>query len=313
MQELITVNQQSLIINDGSVTDLAERWAQYIDATERTTDTYIKNVRRFIVWLASSGITTPTRNDVIAYRNYLKQKAYKPTTIQAYIIALKQFFKWTAQEGLYPNIAENVKGAKLDREHKKDYLTTEQVKTLLGSIDRTTAASKRDFAIIALQLTTGLRAVSIINANIGDIKPAGNNIALYYKGKGHEEKGTFVKIAPPVQAAINDYLATRTDRADDAPLFASIANRNKGGRLTTRSVSRIAKEHLRGIGLDSDRLTNHSFRHTAGVQNLLNGGTLEETQKLLNHSNINTTTIYAHIIDAANNPSEARLASAFFG
>lgn len=310
MNAIITTNNE--LQTTANITDLAERWSRYIDATERTAEAYTKNVRQFMLWLSDNNIDRPTREDIITYREHLKTSGKKPATIQAYIISIKQFFKWADAENLYPNIADHVKGAKLDREYKKDYLTTEQVKNLLAAIDRTTAAGKRDYAIIAVQLTTGLRATSIINADIGDIRPAGDNIALYYKGKGHAEKGIYVKLAQPVQDAINDYLAIRTDKEADSPLFASVAHRNGGGRMTTRSISRIAKERMRAIGLDSDRLTDHSFRHTAGVQNLLNGGTLEETQKLLNHSNINTTTIYAHIIDRANNPSEARLAAAFF-
>lgn len=311
--EAITIINNNSLQEATSFISLADKWARYIDATERTADSYIKNVRQFIKYIEAEGIDRPTRETIISYREYLKAAGKKPATVQAYIISLRQFFKWAAMEGLYPDITDHVKGVKLDRTHKKDYLTTEQGKALLASIDRSTEAGKRDYAIIALQITTGLRATSIINADICDLKPAGDNMALYYKGKGHEEKAIYVKVPTPVLNAINDYLRCRESKDDKAPLFASIAHRNNGQRLTTRSISRIAKERLRGIGLDSDRLTDHSFRHTAGVQNLLNGGTLEETQKLLNHSNINTTTIYAHIIDAANNPSENRLAAVFFG
>ena len=60
---------------------------------------------------------------------------HKPTTVQGYLAAVKLFFQWTAQEGLYPKVADRVKGAKLDTEHKKDYLTTKQVARLLGAID----------------------------------------------------------------------------------------------------------------------------------------------------------------------------------
>ena len=48
--------------------------------------------------------------------------------------------------------------------------------------------------------------------------------------------------------------------------------------MTTRSISRVAKNHLIEIDLNSDRLTAHSLRHTAATLNLLNGGTVEETK-----------------------------------
>jgi integrase/recombinase XerC len=94
------------------------------------------------------------------------------------------------------------------------------------------------------------------------------------------------------------------------PLFAGVGNRNAGGRLTTRSISGIEKGALVSAGLNSDRLTAHSLRHTAATLNLLNGGTLEETKQLLRHTNINTTLIYAHALERANNQSEARIEAA---
>ena len=83
--------------------------------------------------------------------------------------------------------------------------------------------------------------------------------------------------------------------------------------MTTRSVSRVAKERLIAVGLESDRLTGHSMRDTAATLNLLNGGTVEETRQLLGHTNINTTLIYSHALERAKNNSEERIAKAIFG
>ena len=83
--------------------------------------------------------------------------------------------------------------------------------------------------------------------------------------------------------------------------------------MTTRSISRVAKENLVAAGLESDRLTAHSLRHTAATLNLLNGGTVEETQQLLGHANIKTTLIYSHALERAKNESENRIAAAIFG
>ena len=83
--------------------------------------------------------------------------------------------------------------------------------------------------------------------------------------------------------------------------------------MTTRSISRLVKDHLVDAGMDSDRLTAHSLRHTAATLNLLNGGSVEETQQLLDHRNINTTLIYSHALERAKNNSENRIAKAIFG
>lgn len=292
--------------------DLFSRWTSYIDASQKTIDTYRKAIKQFFVYLQANGIRKPQREDIIAYRDYLKRD-HKPTTVQSYLAAVKLFFQWTEREGLYPNVADRVKGAKLDTEHKKDYLTTKQVGKLLGAIDRSTLKGKRDYALLSLMVTTGLRTISVINANIEDIRAAGDATALFYRGKGHEEKATYVKLAEPVEEAIRDYLSARGDTDGAEPLFCSIAHRNSGERMTTRSVSRIVKESLLEVDLKSDRLTAHSLRHTAATLNLLNGGTVEETKQLLDHSNINTTLIYSHALDRARNNSENRIARAIFG
>lgn len=310
--EGIILRGETSIERQSLTDDLLYRWASYIDAAPKTVETYTKAIRQFSLFLHENGITQPTREDILSYRDSLK-KDHKPTTVQGYLTAVKLFFQWTAQEGIYPNIAERVKGAKLDREHKKDYLTSKQTAKLLSAIDRSTLKGLRDYAMLSLMVTTGLRTISIIRANIGDIKTAGDDMALFYQGKGHEERADYVKLAEPVEEAIRAYLAARGETDAKKPLFSSIAHRNGGERMTTRSISRVAKEHLINIGLDSERLTAHSLRHTAATLNLLNGATVEETQQLLGHSNINTTLIYSHALERAKNNSEHRIAKAIFG
>ncbi len=103
--------------------DLHSRFISFLDAKPKTVKTYTRALRQFFNYLYSTGITKPKREDVIAFRKDIKTKGHKPTTVQSYITAIRLFFGWTAQERLYPNVAEHVKGARIDRDHKKDYLT----------------------------------------------------------------------------------------------------------------------------------------------------------------------------------------------
>lgn len=312
MAELAVIEKSELTTTAAITEGLYMRWIEYIDAAPKTVETYTKSIKQFFNYLAAADIRHPERQDIIAYRDYLKEK-YKPTTVQSYIAAVKLFFQWTNQEGLYPNIAERVKGAKLDTEHKKDYLTSKQAARLLATVDRSTLQGLRDYAILSLMVTTGLRTISIIKANIEDIRTIGNDTALFYQGKGHEEKATLVKLAEPVENAIRDYLKARGEKNNKAPLFSSIAHKNAGERMTTRSISRIAKTHLIAAGLESDRLTAHSLRHTAATLALLNNAKPEEVQQMLDHQSLNTTLIYSHALDRMKNDSEKKVAKAIFG
>lgn len=312
MNEIIEAGRQEIVMQQSFSSELFSRWIAFIDAKEKTVQTYNRAIKQFIYYMAEQGIKQPTRADILAYREYLSRE-HKPTTVQSYLMAVKQFFKWTAQEGLYPNIAENVKGAKLDTGFKKDYLTSKQVKKLLTTIDTSTLKGLRDYAILLLMVTTGLRTVEVERANIEDLRTVADFTALHIQGKGHEEKLQYVKVEEPVEDAIRAYLAARGKAAATEPLFTSIANRNSGGRMTTRSISRIAKENMIAADLNSDRLTAHSLRHTTATLNLLNGGTPEETMQLLRHANLNTTLIYSHALERAKNNSEARVTKAILG
>ena len=311
---------EELAIKNGTeitaATEITERlykdWIEYIDAAPKTVETYTKAIKQFFKYLVENDIHRPERQDILAYREHLKAK-YKPTTVQSYLASVKLFFQWTNQQRIYPNIAERVKGAKLDTEHKKDYLTSKQAARLLTTVNRSNLKGLRDYAILSLMVTTGLRTISIIRANIEDIRTIGNDTALFYQGKGHEEKATLVKLAEPVETAISDYLRARGEKDRRAPLFGSIAHKNAGGRMTTRSISRIVKEHLIEAGLESDRLTAHSLRHTAATLALLSNARPEEVQQMLDHQNINTTLIYSHTLDRAKNDSEKKVAKAIFG
>lgn len=310
--ENITATSGNSLIGCHLEADLFHRWTSYIDAKPRTIESYSRSIRQFIFFLRTNGISQPTRADIMAYRDSLKAD-HKPATVQAYLQAVKLFFKWTAQEGLYPDIADRVKGAKLDNDHKKDPLTITQTRDLLGAIEKDTLAGLRDNAIITLMLTSGLRTIEISRANVEDLRTVADNRVLFIQGKGHEEKSEYIKVADQAERAIRSYLKARGSKDIAEPLFTSLANRNKGKRLTTKSISRIVKEHLITAGLESDRLTAHSLRHTFATQNLLNGGTIEETQQALRHQNINTTLIYSHALERINNNSEARVAEAIFG
>lgn len=291
--------------------ELFSSWISYLDSTPKTIESYTKNIRQFFYYLQDHNIKQPLRADIIAYRDYLLS-SHKPTTASSYLMAVKQFFKWTSLEGFYPNIADNVKSPKIETGHKKDYLTTKQVKKLLSSVDTSNLKGLRDYAILFLMITTGLRTVEVIRADIEDLRAVGDFTALYIQGKGKTDKTAYVKVTPQVEEAVRSYLKARGSVDSKQPLFTSLSNRNSNQRLTTKSISRIAKESLVGAELISDRLTAHSLRHTTATLNLMAGASLEETQQLLRHSNMNTTLIYSHALERANNNSEQRITDFIF-
>ena len=274
MGELITRAQTEIVAQQSFTEDLFTRFVAYLDASPKTVQTYTRAVRQFFSYIYSNGIKNPTRDTVIAYREWLKED-HKPTTVQNYIVALRLFFQWTEQEGLYPNIADHVKGAKLDKNHKKDYLTSRQVKKVLEKAKEDSLQGLRDYAILALMFTGGLRTIEVARADVADLRTAGDSVVLYLQGKGHEEKTDYIKLVPEVEDAIREYLNARGNVEVTEPLFTSTSNNSKGKRLSTRTVSGIVKTALVNAGFNgwtearrstaickTQKLTDYSYLRT---------------------------------------------------
>lgn len=326
--------------------NLFSRFVSWIDRSKNTTRAYIINLRQFAVWLRYSSITRPVREDILSYREYLctehdaiqldseslngwkyrTDKAgnrirvqCKPNTIAQYLRSVCQFFRWTASNGLYPDVASNIHAPKVKHDvHRKDALTVEEVqkieksisakaseklakagtakKDTAGRIQRTTEQGKRLYAMYLLAVNTGLRTIELARANIKDIEVKGNSAWLYVWGKGHTEPDAKKPLAPEVKEAIDDYLKSRTDKpTGDKPLFVATGNRSGGKRLATTTISTMLKKAMQEAGFNSERLTAHSLRHTAGtnVQELT--GNIYLTQQYMRHSNPATTEIYLHV------------------
>jgi putative integrase len=314
MNELQRIERQnnSLEIIKTLDFNIYDRFIDYLDASPKTVETYKKALRQFFNYLALHGIRQPQREDVLAFRDDLKTSGLKPTTVQNYITATRIFFKWTEQERLYPNIAEHVKGAKLDKNHKKDYLTSRQTKEVLASIETDTEEGLRNYAILSLMVTGGLRTIEVSRANVGDLRTVGENTVLFIQGKGREEKTEYIKISVPVEKAIRTYLKEREFTTEEQPLFTSTSNNSKGKRITTRTVSAVVKNAFKNAGYDSNRLTAHSLRHTAITLALLAGRDITEVQQFARHANLNTTMIYNHALDKAKNGCSDAITSAIF-
>lgn len=311
MNELATMNTSEIVESQPLNELLLVRWESYIDVAPKSKETYRKAIKQFLVYIHENATSQPTRETVIEWRDSLKTD-HKPTTIQTYLTAVKLFFRWLEQEGIYKNVADHVKGVKVSTGHKKDYLTSKQSHKVLASIDTDTLKGLRDYAIVGLMLTTGVRTIEVTRADIADLRTVGDTTVLFVQGKGKDEKADYVKLAPQVEDAIRAYITARGATEESEPLFTSTSRNNYGERMTTRSIRAIAKNSMVEAGFNSDRLTAHSMRHTAGTLALLNGASTREVQQLLRHSNINTTMIYAHELDREKNNSELKVANAIF-
>ena len=345
MNALITSNGAGAVIPANDLTPaLFDSFISFIDRGEKTTRTYITNLRQFAAWLAYKAISRPVRQDIIFYRDYLTSEhdaiqfdpangwryrtdrkgdrcriTCKPNTIKLYLQSVRQFFSWTAANGYYPNIAANVHAPKIRQDaHKKDALTAADVLTIeksieagaaakveaaadkekdtAGRISRATEQGKRLYAMYVLAVNAGLRTIEISRANVKDLEIRNGAAVLYIWGKGHTEPDTRKPLAPEVYAALRAYLDSRSDKpAGNSPLFVSTGNRSGGKRIAETTISKMLKKAMQQAGFDSERITPHSLRHTAGNNVMqITGDNLFITQSYMRHTDPKTTEIYLH-------------------
>ena len=297
---------------NNNISELLNRFVQYVDVSPVTVKSYVSGVRVFLQYLSENDIHTPTRETVLLFKKHLTANKSNGT-IATYLSALRRFFSWCASEGLYPNITDGIKSPKIDARHKKDAFTANQLKSIIGGINRNNLKGKRDYALFCLISATGLRTVEVVRANVSDIRNVGGADCLFIQGKGRTSKTEFVKLSGHVMKAIQAYLNARGTVADDEPLFASISHRNNGQRMTTRSISRICKSAMISAGYVSKRWTAHSLRHSAITLALIAGISIQEVSQFARHSNISVTMIYAHDVERLKSKCESAISNMIFG
>lgn len=310
---LVKVNNGAVVSKEIFGASLIERFVKFAGVSESSRRTYKKCLDQMNGYLAANGISNPTRENLIDWVEGLKAAGKSPSTIQLYLTATKIFFRWTAQEGLYPNIADHMKsGVKPSHGHKKDALTCEQCSELVKNVKGSTLKDIRNRAILSLMTTAGLRTIEVSRANVGDIRFERGKTFLYVMGKGHDCADEKVLLSKQTYKAISQYLQARGGAQMSEPLFVSTSRSNRGARLSTQTIRKMVKANLRAIGLDSPRLTAHSLRHSTATNLIFAGVELPKVQMILRHKNLNTTMIYANAWERYQNDGEQRLANAIF-
>lgn len=293
--------------------NLIERFVRFAGVAEKSAATYKTALRQLAKYFVANNITTPTREDLEMWRDGLIADKKSPATVQLYLTSAKLFFRWTAQENLYPNISDHLKAkVRVNHEHKKDALTACQAGNLIQGVKGATVKAKRDRAILALMMSCGLRCIEVNRADVADLIHEFGRTYLLIQGKGHDAKDSKILVPGQVENLIREYLQARGNVGASDPLFVSAANCNRGVRLSTQSISKMVKANLRAADMDTPRLTAHSLRHTAATTMILAGVELTQVQQVLRHVNINTTMIYNNAVNRMKNTAEQTAADSIF-
>ena len=286
---------------------------QQLDRSKVTKESYRRMLNSFDDYMKSNCLQCPKKEDIIVYKYYLKhEKSLSAATIQKVVVVLRGFFEYLALNEIYPNIMLGVRGEKISTNFKRSSLSIKQLQKLLDKSKKLAVdiEGKRNYAIISLIITTGLRTIEVERANRDDLSMKNDINILYIQGKGRDDKSDYVKLSDDVHQIIESYLLDRTD--DNEALFVTHARNKKYSRLMTRSIRGIIKEYLRRINIDDSHYSAHSLRHSFATNLIKNGGSLEEAQLILRHKELSTTMIYNHALDRENSDGELVISDMLF-
>lgn len=189
---------------------------------------------------------------------------------------LKSFFGWcTTEDYIAKDPTKNIKPIKRDQRIKKAFSEIELEKL------RKSVNTKRDLAILETLYSTGCRVSELCGMDRKNID--GNEITVF--GKGGKERVCYLNAKSLL--AIGDYLSERND--NDPALFVGLNSPHE--RLTYSAVDDIM--HKLGLKAGVENCHPHRFRRTAATIALNRGMPIDQVQKMLGHSVIGTTTIYA--------------------
>lgn len=219
--------------------------------------------------------TDDIRNYLVEYQ---KVRNCSKATVDNIRRNISSFFSWLEEE-------DYILKSPMRRIHKIRTKTVVKETISDENMEKMRDACKeiRDLAIIDLLYSTGMRVGELVNLNINDVNLEQRECIVF--GKGNKERRVYFDAKAKIH--LMEYLAERTDNTP--ALFVTLDSPHK--RLQISGV----EIRLRQLGrrLELNRIHPHKFRRTMATRAIDKGMPIEQVQKILGHSQIDTTMQYA--------------------
>jgi integrase/recombinase XerC len=283
---------------------------------QHTLRAYDGDLSALIAGLEASGHTTWATVDAPAIRGYLRgyvrgaeEIEYRRSTVSRKIASIRAFFHYLHRERAIEIDPCAVIRAPKANKRAPAVMTEAEVARLLAAIGDRTFSEIRDRALFEAMYSTGARVSELTGANWdavtwnapsspGAPATASEGATWVLRGKGNKQRFGF--LVPRAALALAEWrVAAQNELGPDAtsptaPVFAN----TRGGRMTSRSVGRNLEQYVARAGLDPERISPHTFRHSFATHLMRAGADLREIKEFLGHASIATTQVYAHVSGA---------------
>jgi integrase/recombinase XerD len=258
-------------------------------------ESYVHYLRRFEDWLARTGVTGLEELSPPLLSAFTAERAgmgLAKTSVREGCGVLRVFLRYVRREGV---ISKDLTGAvEWPQAYRLSTLprsiSWEEVGRVLALPDRRTPAGRRDYAIMLLLATYGLRAREIVALTLDDIDWKRARLAIPERKAAHS---TAFPLSGAAGEALADYLRNGRPQTDDRHVFFRVLApfRPVSGAV----VSGVARRYLMLAGIDVPRPGSHTLRHSA-VQRLSDDGFgLKTIGDFVGHRAPASTDIYAKV------------------
>lgn len=279
--------------------------AAELGASRNTLLAYGRDLKDFIAWLDRNhaDIATTTRQDIENYLIFCDAQGLAKSTRARRLSAVKQIYRFAFEESWRAdNPAIQIRGPGREKKLPKtlEVIEVDRLLDAARQTGRNPSDKIRNTCLMELLYATGMRVTELVSLPVAAAR--GDPRMLLIRGKGDKER--MVPLSPPARLALSVWLTTRDDIEDErsqnghTPSLFLFPSRGKSGHLTRHWFYQRIKELAVTGGVSPDKVTPHTLRHAFATHLLANGADLRAIQTLLGHSDIATTEIYTHVLDA---------------
>jgi tyrosine recombinase XerC len=265
--------------------------------SRHTEKSYLYDLNEFADFCGRNGALSEKDITSVVIRKYLSDislKKFSRNTVIRKLSAVRSFINYLIENNIITQNPFDFITTPKKQHTLPSFLTEEEVRKLIEANTPDKILSKdpeypfafRDYAILMLLYSSGLRRSELVGLNIGDVDFFSGFVRVY--GKGRKERT--VPFGDHAFKALKDYIDTRTDTSPSSPLFLN----KSGKRLSDTAVFLILKKLARRAKF-TRKIKPHMLRHSFATHLLNNGCDIRGVSEMLGHSSLATTQIYTHV------------------
>lgn len=285
LQEVLLKNmkEQEDSISEATNYDYLEMFiaAKKIEGCSDRTVDYYKTTVEHLLKSIDTPIRKITTDEIRSYlAKYQEKGGCSKTTVDNIRRNISSFFSWLEEE-------DYILKSPMKRIHKiktvqpvKETISDELIERL-----RDACLCKRDLAMVDLLYSTGIRVGELVRLNVDDISFEERECVVF--GKGDKERKVYFDAKAKLH--LQDYLKERND--DNPALFVTLDAPHQRLKISGVEI------RIRSLGrsINAEKIHPHKFRRTMATRAIDKGMPIEQVQKILGHSQIDTTMQYAMV------------------